>query len=201
MSDELDGLDPSVRSIVTEARRPVTIDPAARRRLAEALRAEPMPQRGSRVFDWFFEPKTFALPRLTTVALAAGLVGIGVLTGLTLNRDGRAPIEQPRAVAESSQLPDSVAPRVVKFVLIAPQASRVAVVGDFNRWDGTATPAVRQADGTWTTFVPLAPGRHVYSFMVDGTHFVTDPSAPIAPDDGYGQKNSVVVVTGGRASS
>ena len=196
MSDELEALDPSVRSIVTEARRPVAIDPAARRRLVEALRAEPVPHRSSRVREWLFEPKTFALPRLTTVALAAGLVGIGVLTGLALNRDGRAPTERPRAVAESSQLPDSVVPRVVKFVLIAPQASRVAVVGDFNGWDGSATPAVRQANGTWTAFFPLAPGRHVYSFVVDGTHFVTDPSAPIAPDDGYGQKNSVVVVTG-----
>jgi 1,4-alpha-glucan branching enzyme len=84
-------------------------------------------------------------------------------------------------------------------VLIAPQAARVAVVGDFNGWDSTATPAVRQADGTWATFVKLRPGRHEYSFVIDGTHFVSDPNAPIAPDDGYGQNNSVVVV-GGRSS-
>ena len=196
MSDELNSVDPNVQLIVMEARRPVAIDPDARRRLADALRAEPAPQRGSRFREWFLAPRPFALPRLTTAALAAGLVGIGVLAGLAFNRDGRAPTEQLRAVAASSQLPDSVAPRAVKFVLVAPQAARVSVVGDFNGWDGAATPAVRQTDGTWTTFVPLRPGRHVYSFVVDGTHFVSDPSAPIAPDDGYGQKNSVVVVSG-----
>jgi 1,4-alpha-glucan branching enzyme len=70
------------------------------------------------------------------------------------------------------------------------------LVGDFNDWDSAATPAKRQADGSWTTWVQLRPGRHVYSFVIDGTHFVSDPAAPIAPDDGYGQRNSVVVVAG-----
>lgn len=196
MSDELNSVDPNVRLIVMEARRPVAIDPDARRRLADALRAEPAPRRTSRALSWFVEPRPFALPPFTTAALAAGLVGIGVVTGLAFNRDGRAPTDQPRAEAASPQLPDSIVPRVVKFVLIAPQATQVSVVGDFNGWDSAATPAVRQADGTWTTYVPLRPGRHVYSFMLDGTHVVSDPSAPIAPDDGYGQKNSVVVVAG-----
>lgn len=195
MNDELNSLDENVRSIVMEARRPVAIDPDARRRLAEALRAEPAPTRSSRVLSWFVEPRPFALPPFTAAALAAGLVGIGVLTGLALNRDGRAPTEQPRAVAASPQLPDSIVPRAVKFVLIAPQAGRVSVVGDFNGWDTVATPARREVDGSWSTFVTLQPGRHVYAFVVDG-HFVSDPSAPIAPDDGYGQKNSVVVVAG-----
>jgi hypothetical protein len=196
MNDELNSVDPSVRSIIMEARRPVVIDPDARARLAEALRAEPAPRRGSRLREWFVEPRPFALPPFTAAALAAGLVGIGVLAGLAFNRDGRAPTAQRPAVAADSQLPDSVMARAHKFVLVAPQAARVSVVGDFNGWDGSATPAIRQPDGTWTTYVPLRPGRHVYSFVVDGTHFVSDPSAPIAPDDGYGQKNSVVVVAG-----
>lgn len=196
MSDELNSLDPNLQWIATEARRPVAVDPGARRRLLDAIRAQPTPQRRGRVLTWLVEPQRFALPPLATVALAAGLVGIGVITGLAFNRDGRGPTEQPRAVVAGSQLPDSIAPRVVKFVLIAPQAAHVALVGDFNGWDSAATPAVRQPDGTWTTFVSLRPGRHVYSFVVDGTHFVTDPAAPIAPDDGYGQKNSVVVIAG-----
>ena len=196
MTDELDSLDQNLKWIAMEARRPVAMDPAARGRLAEALRREPLPHRGPRVLEWFMEPRIFTLPRLTTAALAAGLVGVGVLTGLALNRDGRVPTEQPRAVAEISQLPDSIAPRAIKFVLVAPQAARVSVVGDFNGWDAKASPAERQADGTWTTYVQLRPGRHVYSFVLDGTHFISDPAAPIAPDDGYGHQNSVVVVAG-----
>ena len=198
MSDELNSLDPYVQWIATEARRPVAIDPAARRRLFEALRAEPLPQRHSRSLAWLVEPGRFTLPPLATAALAAGLVGIGILGGLAMHRDGRLSIEQPRAVvAGLPQLPGSIAPRAVKFVLIAPQAGRVSVVGDFNGWDMSATPMSTQgSDGTWTVFVPLQPGMHTYSFVVDGTHFVADPSAPIAPDDGYGHKSSVVLVGG-----
>lgn len=196
MSDELNSLDPNVQWIVTEARRPVAVDPSTRRRILDAVRVEPVPQHRSPVLAWFVEPRALALPPLATVALAAGLVGIGVIAGLAFNRDGRGPTERPRDVAAGSQLPDSVATRVVKFVLPAPQAARVSVVGDFNGWDLAATPAVRQPDGSWATFVPLRPGRHVYSFVIDGTYFVSDPAAPMAPDDGYGQKNSVVVVAG-----
>jgi len=196
MTDELSSLDPHVRSIVAEARQPVALDSGARLRLLDALRAEPLPRRSSRVLGWFVEPRPFALPPFTAAALAAGLVGIGILGGLAINRDGRAPIGQPPAVAADSQLPDSLATRAVKFVLVAPQASRVSLVGDFNGWDSTKTPAKREADGTWTTYVTLRPGRHVYSFVVDGNHFVNDPAAPIAPDDGYGRTNSVLVVAG-----
>jgi hypothetical protein len=195
MTDELNELDPNLQALIAEARRPVAMDASARARLSDALRAEPAPQRVSPLRAWIFEPRSFALPPITSVALAAGLVGIGVFTGLSMNRDGRAPTEQPPAVAATPQLPDSSRAQVVKFVLVAPQAARVSVVGDFNGWDGSATPAVRQADGTWTTSIALRPGRHVYSFIVDG-QFVSDPTAPIAPDDGFGHKNSVAVVTG-----
>lgn len=196
MSDELSSLDPNLQWIVGEARRPVQVDAHARERLLEAVRAEPRPRRPIPVIGWALSPRRFALTPIAGAALAAGLVGIGVIAGNAFHRDGRAPTEQRPAVAANPQLPDSVAPRVIKFVLIAPQAARVAVVGDFNGWDTGATPAVKQPDGTWATFVALRPGRHVYSFVVDGAHFVNDPAAPLAPDDGYGQRNSVVVVAG-----
>jgi hypothetical protein len=193
--DDLGALDPNVQWIIAEARRPVVVDAAARARLLAAVRSAPRPERRSRVRAWLLEPRHLALPPLAALAAAAGLVGIGVISGLAFNRDGRPPIEQGMPVAVKPQLPDSVAPRVVKFVLIAPQAARVAVVGDFNGWDLSATPARRQPDGTWTTFVTLPPGRHVYSFVVDD-QFIRDPAAPRAPDDGFGQNNSVIIVGG-----
>lgn len=196
MHEDLSPIDPNVQWIIAEARRPVAIDPAARARLMDALRAEEAPRRRHAIVGWLVEPRRFALPPLATLAAAAGLVGIGVISGLFLGRDGRAPTEQPSAVAAKPQLPDSIAARVVKFVLVAPQAAKVALVGDFNGWDSNATPAERQSDGSWATYVPLKPGRHVYSFVLDGKIFINDPTAPIAPDDGFGQKNSVVVVQG-----
>ena len=198
MTDELKSLDPYLREIATEARRPVAVDPAARRRLLEAIRAEPLPERRSQVLAWLIEPHRFSLPPLATAAAAAGLVGIGILGGLALHRDGRLATEQPPAVVVGNpRLPDLTAPQAVKFVLIAPKAARVSLVGDFNGWDTAANPMTTQgADGTWTVFVSIRPGLHTYSFVVDGTHFVADPAAPIAPDDGYGHKSSVVFVGG-----
>lgn len=198
MTEDFEPIDPSVQQIITEARRPVVMDAAARDRLMEAIRAEEVPQRSSRIVGWLLEPRRVSMRPIATLAAAAGLVGIGVIGGSAMNRDGRSTAtDQSRAEAAVTQLPDSVTPRVtMKFVLVAPQASRVTVVGDFNGWDRSATPAERQPDGTWTTWVPLTPGRHEYSFVIDGTHFVPDPTRPAAPSDDYGNKNSVVVVSG-----
>jgi len=197
MTEDLEPIDPIVQQIVAEARRPVTMDAAVRDRLMQAVRAEEPPQRSSRVLGWLLEPRRFSMPPLATLAAAAGLVGIGVIGGYAINRDGRSTAAgQTRADAPFAGLPDSVTSRAMKFVLIAPQASRVSVVGDFNGWDRSATPAERQPDGTWTTWITLTPGRHEYSFVIDGTHVVPDPSALAAPSSEYGDKNSVVVVTG-----
>lgn len=197
MSDA-ERLDPNVQWIISEARRPVTMDPAARERLLAAIRAEERPTRRSRVLALALEPRRLLLSPLVSAALAAGLVGVGILTGYTLNRDGRQSTERASPVAAGNlQLPDSLASRTIKFVLVAPQAARVSLVGDFNDWDTAATPMKTQGrDGTWTVFVPLQPGLHTYSFVVDGAHFVADPTAPMAPDDGYGHRSSVVLVGG-----
>jgi hypothetical protein len=86
------------------------------------------------------------------------------------------------------------APQPVAFVVRRVGARRVALVGDFNRWDASATPMRRLADGTWTAEVPLTPGRHAYSFVVDGRTWVLDPRAPVAHDPDFGREHSVIVV-------
>jgi hypothetical protein len=195
MTDEFDSLDPNVRWVVTEGRKPAAMDPGARDRLLEALRAEPAPTRAIPIMAWLSEPRRFSLPPIAAAALAAGLVGIGVMGGIAVNRDGRRAEQLPAVAVVHPQLPDSVAAQAVKFVLIAPQAAKVSVVGDFNGWDSRATPMSSQnRDGTWTVFVPLNPGLHTYSFVVDGSHFVPDPAAPTAPDNDFGHPSSVVLV-------
>jgi 1,4-alpha-glucan branching enzyme len=48
-------------------------------------------------------------------------------------------------------------------------------------------------DGVWTILVPLPPGVHDYSFIVDGERWVPDPYAPQV-DDGFGGVNSRLTV-------
>jgi hypothetical protein len=81
----------------------------------------------------------------------------------------------------------------VQFVLPAGAAHDVAVVGDFNDWDVRATP-LRRAGNEWRTTVHLAPGAHVYAFVVDGSRWVPDPAAPRAPASDFGAPNSLVTV-------
>ena len=193
-------LDPYVEWIAREARRPVRLDPAARERLLEAIRAEAPPRRHRGPWRWLSEPHVLALSRIGGLAAAAGLVGLGVASGLLLSRRVDSSRVGPPSVVAASQPPAQDTVRVVKFVLVAPHASQVSVVGDFNRWDAAATPMERTpTGGTWSVTVPLAAGRHEYAFVingVNGTQWVSDPSAPLAPDDGLGVPNSVVLVGG-----
>lgn len=96
------------------------------------------------------------------------------------------------ATAATGAAPD--APLTAGFVLHRPAAQRVALVGEFNGWDPTATPMARSDEGTWTATVTLAPGRHAYAYVVDGETWVTDPRVPTTRDLDYGRDHSIMVV-------
>lgn len=88
---------------------------------------------------------------------------------------------------------------VVPFGLDAPGAASVALVGDFNDWNPSATPLVeRGARGQWTAAVSLPPGRHEYAFVVDGTQWLPDPNGPLAARNEFGTRSSVLYVGTGR---
>ena len=84
----------------------------------------------------------------------------------------------------------------VRFVIVAPNASQVSVVGNFNGWNPAAAPMERLGGGdAWVRDVVLEPGRHAYAFFVDGAIQV-DPSAPRAVEDDFGIPSSALVVRG-----
>lgn len=212
---DADELHPHVAAIAALARRPVALDPAGRARVMALVRRSstaefPLPvTRRRRGLARVFEPRLRVSP-IMSAALAAGLVGIGVLAGMVAGRRGaESPAASGMATTEpagggfadaspvSDRTPAGIPKGVVKFVLVAPHAKQVAVVGDFNRWNPAATPMVRTpTGGTWTVELPLSAGRHLYSFIVNGNEWVADPGAPLAPEDGFGAPNSVVLVGG-----
>jgi len=93
---------------------------------------------------------------------------------------------------------DAERPDILQFVLVAPHANSVSLVGDFNDWDPKRSP-MRTANGIWATVVQLAPGRYRYAFLVNGVEWRADPGAPTALDDEFGTPSSVVTV-GGKGS-
>ena len=80
--------------IAREARKPVAMEPGGRERIMAAVREEPVPTRAG-LWTRFVEPGALRLSVAQTAALAAGLVGITVLTTLATNRiyrDDRSPV-------------------------------------------------------------------------------------------------------------
>ncbi len=57
----------------------------------------------------------------------------------------------------------------VRFVVWAPNAQRVSVVGSFNNWDGRRHPMrLRQGSGMWELFVPGIGAGVVYKYEIVG---------------------------------
>ena len=128
---------------------------------------------------WAFAPRTIRVSPAGMLALAAGIAAL-VVFGRTTPPAATPPVPV----------------KVVRFALQAPEASTVALVGDFNDWDTGATPLRPAAgsDGLWTIEVPLSVGRHEYAFVVDGTEWRATADAAPTTDD-FGRPNAIVLVT------
>jgi hypothetical protein len=139
---------------------------------------------------WWFRP------RLVRISPLSGLLGVGAAAALFLVAIGQRPPGRfsgaPSPVPPGQTAPTS---RAIQFVLAAPGASRVSLVGDFNGWDSASTPLRPVgAAGVWSVEVPLPPGRHEYAFLIDGREWRPDPAAPRALANEYGPPNSVITV-------
>ncbi|MBN1858557.1 glycogen-binding domain-containing protein [Candidatus Bipolaricaulota bacterium] len=62
------------------------------------------------------------------------------------------------------------------FLVPAPNASEVVLVGSFNNWEATPL-ADEDLDGIWRVELTLDPGRYEYAFVVDGQWWGQDPAA------------------------
>jgi hypothetical protein len=130
---------------------------------------------------WVMTPRTVRLsPATAMLALAAALALMVVA--------------RPRGVPTTEPVAAASAGTVTRFVFVAPNARSVAVTGDFVGWDPAGIPlADPRGTGMWVAELRLEPGVHHYVFVVNGAEWRLDPNASQA-DDGFGQKNSVVLV-------
>jgi 1,4-alpha-glucan branching enzyme len=100
--------------------------------------------------------------------------------------------------------PPHPVPGGILFQYEAPSARIVTLAGDFPDilWDPQRQPMYDDGthgdkvagDGIWSLVKPLTPGRYQYKYVIDRNSWVADPNNFEVTDDGYGGKNSVLIV-------
>lgn len=169
----------TLEMIVQELQRPVRLDETFERRVMVRVRRLHAERRSR---GWIAIASRVTHRPGWAAALAASVVAVvtlGLLRGRPADgeRSGPVPLEP------------------VQFVLVAPDAHSVAVVGDFNDWglnDGALIAT--NHEGVWSVTAPVPAGVHRYAFLVNGKQWVADPSAPRASDDDFGMPSSALVV-------
>jgi hypothetical protein len=78
----------------------------------------------------------------------------------------------------------------IRFTYTDPNAGTVVWAGEFNGWNASANPMVKDAKGVWSVVMALPAGEHQYKLVVDG-QWVADPENGATAGD---MGNSVVRV-------
>ena len=169
----------TLEMIVQELQHPVRLDETFERRVMVRVRRLHAERRSR---GWVAVASRITHRPGWAAALAASVVAV-VTLGLIKSR--------PDAARNSA----GVAMAPVQFVLVAPDAHSVAVVGDFNNWglNDSALVATNH-EGVWSVTAPVPAGVHRYAFLVNGKQWVADPSAPRSTDDDFGKPSSALVV-------
>ena len=172
-----------IARVVQQLRRPVTVDSGLDARVMAQVGRFPAHRVGGTAraaWRWLTRPRMVRLSPLGGLAIAAAFAIVA------LARPDRYSRTAPAGEREFG------------FVVVAPRAATVSLVGDFNDWDAARTPMQRAGKqaSVWTAVLPLTPGRYRYAFLVDGVSWLADPAAPAARDDEFGTPSSVVTVGG-----
>ena len=84
----------------------------------------------------------------------------------------------------------------VRVIFFSPEASSVALIGDFNEWGQREVTLADSSDsGIWEFALNLNPGVYHYNLLVDGETWVANPKSSTLVPDGFGGYNSVLVVS------
>jgi 1,4-alpha-glucan branching enzyme len=114
----------------------------------------------------------------------------------SINFKFHLPMHSPQnhSIAMAKRYSAKTIAKPIPFLCLAPAATEVHVMGDFNDWDPVAHPMKRQIDGAWRLDIPLNHGHHHYLFRVDGKPML-DPRAQGVARNEQGEKVSLLAVS------
>jgi hypothetical protein len=188
--------DDKLKKIAKQLRTPVPVSASFDDRVMASVRALPRHGAGAARFGLWSRlttPRSVMITPLSWGLMAASLVLFAALGAVHATVDLRR-MAKPLAAAFASK--PTVKDQRVQFVLVAPDAKKVSVVGDFNGWDAShaSFQAQHRGGGVWSVTAPVPVGHHRYSFVVDDSLWIADPTAPRVVDNDYGMANSAIVV-------
>ena len=189
-----DESDRTIKRIARELREPVALDGDLEGRVMRAVHAMPRHRRFG-LWSRLTAPRTVTVKPMSWALLAAAitlLAGVGAIRAFDVVH--RAALPRAGALLADRKAASSSQP--VQFVLVAHDARKVSVVGDFNGWDISHAnyQAQHRGGGVWSVTAKVPVGHHRYSFVVDDSVWVADPSAARDVDNDFGMANSAIVV-------
>ncbi len=172
---------------VGELQRPVKGTPEQRQRIMELVRSAERPRRRTTAA---YQPRWFRRGLLSPsgAAIAAAFTAMVTFFGMPQSTGNTS----AAFWAEATVIKDTVVSgkvtgriasaitdtlRIVRFVINAPGATRIALVGQFNAWSKTANWLTQdEKTGMWIARLALPRGAERYAFVVDGDQWVGAPA-------------------------
>lgn len=189
--------DNLIDRVAAELREPVRLDDHFDDQVMAEVRDMPRHRFGT--WARVLRPRTITVSPVLSAIAAMLLVAITLSVGHAIGVARAARGSELRLDSSTDRgATHAPARRDVQFVLVAPTARKVSVVGDFNDWDASHKEfqAQHRGGGVWSVTAKVPVGHHRYSFVVDDSVWVADPTAPRVIDDDFGMPNSALVVGG-----
>lgn len=80
-----------------------------------------------------------------------------------------------------------------RFIIHQEETAKVEIAGSFTNW--AKVPLTSSGSrGYWEITLPLKQGEHRYSFIIDGTSLIPDPTIAAQEPDDFGTINSIIDV-------
>jgi 1,4-alpha-glucan branching enzyme len=80
-----------------------------------------------------------------------------------------------------------------RFVIYQPDVSQVEISGSFTEWRMLPMKSTGSS-GYWELTVNLSKGEHRFTYVLDGSQRVADPTIMLREQDDFGGENSILSV-------
>ncbi|MCK4549408.1 MAG: hypothetical protein KAU49_04535, partial [Candidatus Krumholzibacteria bacterium] len=119
---------------------------------------------------------------------------VGMYSAVPDGIEGVVPAAAGAAGAGAAAAGQGMKQVTFRFQPVISGVTNIFLAGTFNDWNDSKTKMTDEdGDGAYEVTLMLPVGRHQYKYVVDG-NWMTDEEADDFEEDGFGGKNSVIVV-------